>query len=229
MSSIEQRLYSKISSAMALQRCGATQFLKPSRMITIDGTHTHTMDKKGIFPSYSIQDLLVNPFKSGIEFDLSGDIQNDIRHAVKLICVYMLSRNPNPFRVWCIDHYMNDKNMKIFLEPNGRLVAYKVSQTDGVIIRNDDHNLQKSMVIEKFCGRVDANFVPIMENDIVVDDNHRMAKVVQDMETWMLVNIDPKYNFNRSLCDNESVIVVGSARNNKETLLTLSQTITEDC
>lgn len=226
MASIENRLYCKISTSMALQRTGALTYLRPTRMITIDGEYVPVNHKNGLFPGFCIQDLIVNPFKSQLDFEISGNIQVDVKNAARLICRYLLERSPNPFRVWSIDRYINEPDLVTVLLPGGSLQIMKKTNREGIFVLSSDTYLLKNAEVETFTGRVDEDFIPIMENDAVIlpDDKH-LKKVIRYQDIWKLINLGSNASDSINLHECEEIHVIGSARNSVPTLTRIAEAI----
>lgn len=226
MASIENRLYCKISTSMALQRTGALAYLRPTRMITIDGEYVPTNHPRGLFPGFCIQDLIVNPFKSQLDFELCGNIQVDVKNAAKLICRYLLEHSPNPFRVWSIDRYVNEPDLMTVLLPGGSIQIMKKTNREGVYILSADNYLLKNAEVEVFTGRVDGDFIPIMENDAVLADGEEsIKKVVRYQDIWKLINLGSDASDSLNLHECESIRVIGSARNSVPSLTRIANAI----
>ena len=226
MASIENRLYCKISTSMALQRTGALAYLRPTRMITIDGEYVPINHRNGLFPGFCIQDLVVNPFKSQLDFELSGNIQVDVKNAARLICRHLLEHSPNPFRVWSIDRYVSEPDLATVLLPGGSIQIMKKTNREGVFVLSSDSYLLKNAEVEVFTGRVDEDFIPIMENDAVMLPNgKKLKKVVRYQDIWKLVDLGSDASDSLNLYECEEIHVVGSARNSVPTLTRIAEAI----
>lgn len=172
----ENKLFSTVFQSFALQRSGATRFLKNQKCWTLDGELVDRIDHRAMFPAYVIQELMVPLYKNQIEFVITGNSEIDIAHTVHAIVKFELQQSKFNFRCWMFNKYIDcaifgQSGYCVIFDCTGRPFIASIQKNRGklpILSLSDDDNTLKALEIEKFTGYMDRNFVPIVENDVVL-------------------------------------------------------------
>jgi len=238
----ERKLYTTPFHGFALQRSGASRHLKCQKYWSPDGKLVELKNHSAMIPAYVLQELMIQPFKGQIEFIVTGNLDADLSHAVHSIVKLEMAKSKMMFRCWSFDRYIDcgvfTSKQAVVFDSSGRPLLMNVQKNSfGVprmVLSDDDYKL-KSLEIERFTGYMDKNYVPIMENDVVMlfDDIFSIKAGMANNSGWELMPLAGSSVpmlltdfIDGSLIANQTA-VIGSARMDGDLINSLRKLVTE--